>query len=255
MEITLLGFVLGILLLAVPLYILYAFRINLMQKTLVAFGKMIVWLTVTGFFLYFVLRWNNLLVNILWTVVMALAAAVMTVGKARLKSSKYIVPVFVGLITSSLVIGLFFLFFVVGLKNPFDARFFIPVISLMIGAMIGVNANALSVYYSGLEHHSALYYYLLGNGASHKEAVNYFVRRALQKAASPWISSMAYMVVGVAPLILWTMLLSGVALVTAIAYQVLILILLFSTSLVSLLITLQAARRYSFDEYDRLKEK
>lgn len=255
MEITLLGFILGILLLAVPLYIFYAFRINLMQKVLMAFSKMIVWLALTSFFLYFIMRWNNLFANILWVTVMALIASVMIVGKARLKSSKYIVPVFVGLITSSLVIGLFFLFFVVGLKNPFDARFFVPVIGLMIGAMIGVNADALSVYYSGLQHHSALYYYLLGNGASHKEAVNYFVRRALQKAASPWISSMAYIVIGVTPLILWAMLLSGVALVTAIAYQILILILLFSTSLVSLLITLQAARRYSFDEYDKLKEK
>lgn len=255
MEITLLGFVLGILLLAVPLYIFYAFRINLMQKVLVAFGKMIVLLTLTGFFLYFIMRWNSLLVNILSVAMMAFAAAVMMVGKARLKSGKYVMPVFVGLITSSLVIGLFFLFFVAGLKNPFDARFFIPVLGLMIGATIGVNANALSVYYSGLQHHSALYYYLLGNGASHKEAVNYFVRRALQRAASPWISSMAYMVVGVAPVILCTMLLSGVALVTAIAYQVLLIILLFSTSLVSLLITLQAARRYSFDEYDKLKEK
>lgn len=255
MEITLLGFVLGLLLLAIPLYILYAFRINLMQKALVAFGKMTVWLALTGFCLYFILQWNNVLLNILWIILMALAAAVMMVGKARLKSSKYVIPVFVGLLISALVIGLYFLFFVAGLKNPFDARYFIPVIGLLIGSMIGVNANALSVYYSGLQHHSALYYYLLGNGATHKEAVNYFVRRALQKSASPWISSMGYMVVGVAPVILWVMLMSGITLIAAVCYQLLILILLFSTSLTSLLITLWAARRYSFDEYDKLKGK
>ena len=45
-----------------------------------------------------------------------------------------------------------------------------------------VNYKALSVYYMGLKYHNQLYYYyLLGNGATHSEAVAYFVRRALEK--------------------------------------------------------------------------
>ncbi|SFG16864.1 ABC transporter permease [Prevotella sp. KH2C16] len=250
---TIFRFILGLALIVLPLYILYAFQVKILRKVLVGAGKMAAYLLLTGLCLYFVMEWNSLFLNLLCFLLMTLAASGMTVRRARLLGGKYVVPVAVGVIVSVLVIGLYFLFFVMGLQNPFDARYFVPVLGIMTGGMIETNAKALSTYYAGLEHHNQLYYYLVGNGATHDEAVKHFFRRALERAALPWIHQMGYMVVGVSPVILWVMLFMGSSVLEALAYQMLIMILMFAASLSSLLITLYAARKYSFDEYDNLK--
>ena len=250
---TLFRFLLGMALLALPLYILYAFQVKIARNVLVGASKMLGGMTLTALCLYFVMKWDSLLVSLLCFFLMALAAAVATVHRSRLKDWHYVVPVAVGVIVSVIVIGLYFLFFVLGLQNPFDARYFLPILGLMTGGLIGPNAKALSAYYAGLEHHAQLYYYLIGNGATHSEAVRYFFRRALEQAAIPWIRQMGYMMVGVSPVILWAMLLAGSSVFMALACQLLLVILMFAASISSLLITLYAAHRYSFDEYDHLK--
>jgi putative ABC transport system permease protein len=143
---------------------------------------------------------------------------------------------------------------VTGLKNPFDARYFIPVVSLLIGNMMEVNYKALSVYYMGLKYHNQLYYYLLGNGATHSEAVAYFVRRALEKVSIQNIANMSVIVVGLSPLVMWSMLLSGASVLAAVEYQILIMIATFCVSMISVVITLWVARHYSFDEYGQIKD-
>lgn len=250
---TIFGTLLGLALIVLPLYILYAFQVKTLRKVLAGAGKMAAYLVLTGLCLYFVMEWNSLFISLLWLLLMVFVTSGMTVRRSRLADWHYIVPVSVGVIVSVSIIGLYFLFFVMGLQNPFDARYFVPVLGMMTGGMIETNAKALSAYYTGLEYHNQLYYYLVGNGATHDEAVKHFFRRALERATLPWIHQMGYMVVGVSPVILWVMVLTGIGVLEALVYQMLIVILMFATSLSSLLITLYAARRYSFDEYDKLK--
>ena len=125
---TLFRFLLGMALLALPLYILYAFRVKIVRNVLVGASKMLGGMTLTALCLYFVMMWDSLLVSLLCFFLMALAAAVATVHRSRLKDWHYVVPVAVGVIVSVIVIGLYFLFFVLGLQNPFDARYFLPVL-------------------------------------------------------------------------------------------------------------------------------
>jgi putative ABC transport system permease protein len=253
MEISRLGLILGLLLLVIPLYIIYAFKLNILPKALTGITKMLIYLCLTGFFLKYIFEWNSIFINILWMIVMALAASFTTIIKARLNVRKFIIPVGVGIFLTAIIIGLFFIFLVAGQKNPFDARFFIPITGLLIGGMVETNYKALSTYYMGLKHHNQLYYYLLGNGATHNEAVNYFVRRALEKVSIDSIANMAAIVVGLSPIMMWAMLLSGMSVVAAVEYQVLIIIVTFCAPMISVVMTLWAARKYSFDEYDRLK--
>lgn len=253
MEISILGLILGLLLLVIPLYIIYSFKLKIMPKALAGITKMLVYLCLTGFFLKYIFEWNSIFINILWVIAMALAASFTTVVKARLNVRKFIIPVGVGIFLTTLVLGLFFIFLVAGQKNPFDARYFIPITGLLIGSMVETNYKALSTYYMGLKHHNQLYYYLLGNGATHNEAVNYFVRRALEKTSIESVAKMAVIVVGLSPIVMWTMLLNGASVVSAVEYQVLIIIATFCASMLSVVITLWVARRYSFDEYGRLR--
>ncbi len=254
MELSILGLCLGLLLLVVPLFIMYRYRLKILPKALMGITKMIVYLCVTGFFLKYVFEWNNTFINLLWMILLVVLASFTTIIKAKLKLSRFFVPVCSGILVSAVVVGIFFLLFVTGLKNPFDARYFIPVVSLLIGNMMEVNYKALSVYYMGLKYHNQLYYYLLGNGATHSEAVSYFVRRALEKVSIQNIANMAVIVVGLSPLVMWSMLLSGASVLVAVEYQILIMIATFCVSMISVVITLWVARHYSFDEYGQIKD-
>ena len=253
MELTVIGFCLGLILLGIPLYIMYRFKVGLLSKVLMAFMKMLACLGLTGIFLYYVFEWDSVVVNILRFLLMTVVVSFTTLSKARLSVSKLIVPVLAATALSSLVFGLFFLFFVMGMKNPFDARCFIPVMGFLTGSMLEVNYKALSTYYMGLKYHQQLYYFLLGNGATHEEAVTSFLKRALEKTSTFYISRMGYLVVGLSPVVIWSMLLSGSSVIVAVEYQALLVIACFCTSMMALFATLWIARRYAFDEYSRLK--
>ena len=134
--------------------------------------------------------------------------------------------------------------FILGKNTPFDARYLIPVVGLLIGNMVENNGRALATYYSGLQYHAQLYTYLLGNGATHNEAVRYFVKRALEKSAIANLANMSVVVTGMSPVLLWSMLLGGTDILTAVVFQVTMSIVMFCTSMISLLITLRIAQLF-----------
>lgn len=254
MNISLLGFVLGLLLLAIPLYVIYALDLGIMRRLIRSFLLMAVPVALIGLLLQLLIRWNNIALNILVGVLICLLSSFVIIGKARLKSSKMLFPMFAGVLLSVFLISLYFLFFVIGLKNPFDARFFFPILGLLAGCSIGINVKALHFYYIGLVHHNRLYYYLLGNGGSHKEAVTYLLRRSFQAAALPILRRMSLVMVGVAPVMLYALVMSGVGVMTAVAIQILLYVAVLAMSFSSVFICIYVARRYSFDEYEKLKD-
>lgn len=253
MEISWLGFVLGLLLLVIPFYVLHALDLRGTRRLLASLSMMTAAVVMSGGAVYVLVKWNHVAITILSGIVMALLSAVFIIRRARLRILKLMVPVASGMMISVFVIGLYMLFLVLGLKNPFDARFFVPVFGLLTGCTIGANAHALHIYYMGLHHHSQLYYYLLGNGSSHREATNYFVRRAFQAALNPILRLMSVVVFANAPVLMLALVMSGVSALTAMALQILLFVMVLAVSFSSLLITLMMGRKYNFDEYEKLR--
>ena len=255
MEISILGFCLGLLLIFVPLYILQIhYKVNFLFKILRGLIKMFVFLGVTAVCLYFVFKWNNLWVNILWILLMIVAGSFVTTMKARLNIGRHLLPVTLGILASVLVVGVYFLLTVIGMKNAFDTRYFIPVFGLLIGGIVETNAQALRTYNMGLKYHGKLYYYLLGNGATRREALRYFEKRAMERVSIPCISKMALMMMGMTPVVMWSMLIEGSGIITAVAFQILLLIATFCASVVSIIVTLRVASKLSVDKYGKLKD-
>ena len=117
------------------------------------------------------------------------------------------------------------------------------------------NCKALETYYAGLRNHNALFYYLLGNGANHNQAVRYFVKRALERSMIPSLGRMAYIIIGVTPMVMWAMLLAGSDVYSAVLMQLLTFAMVLAASPLALLLTLMLAKRYAFDEYGKLKSQ
>ena len=254
MDISYIALGLGLLLLLIPLFFLWQLRTGLVKATLVAAGRMIVQLFLISIYLRYLFEWDNPWLNTLWVVIMAVIATHTLGERTRLPRRIVALPSFVGFLLSALVVGFFFLLFVLQLDHPFTARYFIPIMGILMGNMLGVNVLTLSTFYSGIQREQATYYYLLGNGATRFEAWLPFMRKAVIKSFTPCIANMAVMGIVALPGTMIGQILGGSSTDVAVKYQMMIVIITMSASMLSLILTLWLSTRRAFDAFGRLGE-
>lgn len=246
--------ILGLLLLLVPCYVFYVFNIPLLTKTLRSFLKMAGSLLVLGVLLYGVVALDKPLITLLFALLIIAWGAALSVVRAKLPLRQLFLPVLTGTFAGVLVVGMYVLLLVMGGANVLEARYMITVVAMLTGHLIHANSKALHVYYMGLRHHGQLYHYLLANGATHRRALGYLLRRAIQQSALPGLSGMGWVVMGVSPLVMWGMLLGGASVPAAVACQVVLLVAMFTAAVLSIVVTVAVSRRYLLDDYAQLKE-
>ena len=253
MKITLLGLLAGMLLLAIPFYVLFRYRLKVMGALFVALVRMVMLLALAGGAMLLVSMADSVAVTLGCALVMAVAASLWTCGRSRLKSRRCLLPVMAGVFASAVVVGLYVLLLVAACDEPFSVRMVFPVFGIILGTVASCNARALYAYYAGLENHRQIYDYLIGNGASHKKAVNTFVRRALEANVVPQVRRMVNVMLGVSPALMWGLVLGGMDVPAAVVFDMLLTIAALSASVLSLVIAITVARRYDFDEYQALR--
>lgn len=252
MEITLLGLFLGLLLLSVPLGVAHVLGLRVGGKAVVAAVRMVLGVGLLGAAVWFLDSQGSVALSVLFVLLMILFSVFAVVRRSRVGLRNYFVPVFAGVASSSLIVAAYVLLAVLDVECVLGARYLIPVVGVLSAGSIVACSGALSAYHSGLRNHSRLYYYLIGNGATHAEALDHFLRRAMEKAMLPGVSRMAVTVVASAPVMMWGMVVAGVDVFTAAAFQVVMTVAMFASSVLSVLVTLVVARRYTIDKYSRL---
>lgn len=252
-DISYLSMAVGLLLMALPVYFFHRLGARLIQSTAIATVRMVVQLFLIGLYLRYLFEWNSPLVNFAWVLIMVLVAMFTAARRTRLRLRTIALPLFSGLLATAVVVGLYFLVLVLRLDHPFDARYFVPIMGILMGNMLSVNVIALNTYYDGLQRENHLYYYLLGNGATHLEAITPFARQAVEKSFAPCIANMAVLGIVSLPGTMIGQILGGSAPGIAIKYQMMITAITFSASMLSLMLTLRLADSRSFDVYGRLR--
>ena len=141
---------------------------------------------------------------------------------------------------------------------------------ILLGNMLGVNVMGLNTYYSQLIREQGLYHYMIGNGATIKEAVCPFIREALEKAFAPAIANMAVMGLVALPGTMIGQILGGSSPEVAIKYQIMIVVskavlhvitnicekllaVLYQNQGISLVLTIRMSFHFTFDTFGRLK--
>ena len=254
MDISILSLAIGLLLLLIPLLFLRLLRTGLVRATLIAAARMIVQLFLISIYLRYLFEWDNPWLNSLWVVIMAVIATHTVGERTRLRWRVVAMPAFLSFVISALLIGFFFLCLVLQLDHPFTARYFIPIMGILMGNMLGVNVLTLSTFYSGVQREQATYYYLLGNGATRFEAWLPFMREAVIKSFTPCIANMAVMGIVALPGTMIGQILGGSAPDVAVKYQMMIVVITMSASMLSLILALWLSTRQAFDSYGRLHE-
>lgn len=244
----------GLLLLLIPVYYIWRYETKLLKAVCIGAVRMIVQLLFIGVYLRYLFEWDNPVVNCLWVLLMVYIAAETAINRTKVRRAVLMWPLIVGLVVASVLIGFYFLGIVLKLDNVFSAQYFIPIMGILLGNMLTVNVIAVGTFYSTLQREQNLYYFLLSNGASRNEALMPFMRQAIVKSFAPTIANMAVMGLVSLPGTMIGQILGGSTPDVAIKYQIMIVVVTMSASMLSLVIAIKLSCRRAFDAYGRLRE-
>ena len=233
---------------AIPIYFLWKYYTGIVKSTINAVLRMIVQMFLVGLYLKYLFLWDNPWLNVLWLIIMVFVASETSLKRTNLKRRMLMLPLIIGFFTASILIGVYFLGIILKLDNIFNAQYFIPIFGILMGNMLGVNVIGLNTFYYNLQREKSYYYFLLGNGATIDEAITPFVKRALVHSFSPAIANMAVMGLVALPGTMIGQILGGSTPDVAIKYQMMIIVITNSASMLSLMTTLNLSKRATFDK-------
>ncbi|MFW6276689.1 MAG: ABC transporter permease, partial [Bacteroidota bacterium] len=188
--------------------------------------------------------------NIAWVAVMIIAAAMAITGRAGIKY-RYLAPALgLSILVNVVVNGLIYIFLIVGWPDFLDARYIIPIMGMVIGNTLGATVIGIRSFFNGLSKDSNVYQYYLMCGATKGEALFRFMSKAMQDAFSPNIASTATIGLIWLPGMMTGQILGGASPVTAIKYQIMIIISIFVGGVITVWLSLLISKRFVFDDYD-----
>ena len=245
----------GSLLLIIPIGILIYFRTGLGWTAVIACARMVIQLLLVGAYLKYIFAAASIALNLAWVFVMATVAVVSMSRRATVRTSVFFGPVLLGLLAGVVVTE--GVIFAVILRTPEplnESRYIIPITGMILGNCLQAGIIAVRTCYHGLLEHLGEYRYLLAAGASRAEALAPFLREALRAAFQPSIASIATIGLITLPGMMTGQLMSGSSPITAIQYQIMIMIAIFAGSTIAVIVSILAANRIVFDAYGNPRE-
>lgn len=251
MEITTLGFVITLAILLIPtLYVLYSHSIDVGSKVLTSIVRMVVVMCLYGIVLHFLMRWNSVVIDIVFILLVILVAVAAAVDVARVSFRVHFLPLAAGMLPVVLAASLCIALCVSGFTGVRSVvRCLVPVVGLVTLNTVRAVGEALSVYHTALKNHNQLYYYLLGNGATRTEALRHYTQRAMTRSVLPCVRRMLTIGIYSSPVVIWGLTLCNVGSLTAVYLQVLLVAASLFVSLFSIVLALIVARKYAIDDY------
>ena len=241
----------------VLMLILKARKIPREKDVLMASFRMTIQLVLAGFILSYILEKPTPLYTILAVLVMEMFAIYNVYRRTRLslpKNVKVRLELFIAISMSAgtLLSLVYFLYVVVRISPWFDPRYVVPLAGMIIGnSMTGVSLGVKSLAESILSQKSLVEAALM-LGARPKDATKYFSDRAFDSAILPTINSMLGMGIVFLPGMMTGQILSGTSPITAIKYQIAIMLGILGGVTISVSVFLTLGYRAFFNKDDQL---
>jgi len=244
----------GFLALSIPGAILWYYQTGLLHKMGIAVLRLTLQLLFVGYYLEYLFRWDNMWLNMAWIVIMVIAADLATTDRSELKRAPLFIPVFIATFFGIIVIDMFFLKAVIQLENVLAAQYAIPITGMILGNCLRSNVIGVNAFYYSLQKQKNRYHYYLSTGATRAEALFPYFREALKKTANPTLASMATVGLVSLPGMMTGQILSGSSPLTAIKYQIIVFIAIFSGTVLSVFLAIILCNRKAFDTFNRFDE-
>lgn len=248
------GLVAGYGLFLIPLGILLWTKVPLVGKMLIGAVRMTVQLLLVGFYLQVVFKLNNPWLNVAWVLVMIGVADVSIIRGANLRFRKLALPLFAALLIGIAVPLLYFLGIILRLPDLLEARFVIPIGGMILGNCLRANIIGLSRFYQSIARGEKAFCQTLADGATLREATKPYLQHTLQEAMAPTLASMATIGLVSLPGMMTGVILGGSDPMTAIGYQIAIMIAIFTGTSITILLGIVLTRRVSFNDSGMLQK-
>ena len=245
--------VLALLPALVPFFIIQLYGMRLMKKATAAFVGMLLKYAVVCLLLVGTAVAAAVWADVLASLLFIIMSAIVVTRRAKLAMGVHLMPVLVGTAVSVVLFTLYEVFIVMGSVAADVSTRLLPMVALLCGGIMEINARALTFYNMGLQHHAHLYHYLLANGAIPTDALFYFRKRAMERTVLHGVSRMSLSVVASTPWVLWTLLLCNQSWATAVVLQIALMVAAIAAALVSMAVSLYMAGRYMPDGYTLLQ--
>ena len=238
------------ILLAVPLVISYRQELGQIREIIWAVIRMTVQLFLVGLYLRVLFEIDSVYLNVAWILVMLLVADMNILKKSALpRRIGIVLPLLVATgIGTALPTAL--LLFTVSPEPWYSARFVVPLTGMVLGNSLRGNIIALGRFKEILQRDRDLYATRLLSGATTNEALKPVYREALHASLAPTIASIATIGLVALPVMMTGQLLGGAVPMTAIRYQIAIMLAILSTVSLAALLNLIVAGRLFIDDVD-----
>lgn len=238
---------------AIPLFVFYYFKLKVIKDMLVGMIRMVVQLFLVAVYLEWIFKLNSAWINSLWVLIMIFVGAGTVLQRVKLNWKTFLLPFALASFFSMLIIDSFFIGIVLQPDYFFDARYFIPITGMVLGNSLNHNIVGLTAYFGGLQQKKELYYFLLTNSGSKRQALLPFVSDALLKGLNPLIATMSVMGLISLPGMMTGQILGGASPAIAIKYQIMIMLAIFVGCTLTLILSILFSGKQLFDEYGNLK--
>ena len=239
----------GYALLLFPLAIFMWYGVKLFRETVISVVRMTLQLLFVGFYLQVVFNWNSPWINCLWIAVMVLVADASIVRSCGLRVRRFVLPLAIALLAGVLVPLLLFVLVIIRPEPILDARYVIPIAGMILGNCLRADIVGIRGFYEAIHKQEKVYLTSLAAGATLHEAVLPFMREALEAALRPTIATMATIGLVSLPGMMTGVILGGANPMTAIKYQIAIMLAIFSGTAITVVLAIFLTLRNSFTAY------
>jgi putative ABC transport system permease protein len=254
-NITWIQLAIGFVILLLPAWILWKYRTGLNKKLVTASVRMVLQLLFVGYYLEYLFEYDNPWINAAWIFVMVAVADFATIDRSELKRKfSTVLPIFAATFLGIIIIDLFFLEVVIDLPKLLAAQYTIPITGMVLGNCLRSNVIGINAFYYSLTDQKERYQFYLACGASRSEALQSFIGNAIQKSANPTLASMATIGLVSLPGMMTGQILSGSSPLIAIKYQIMIMVAIFSGTVLSVYLGIMFTNYFVFNDLDMLDE-
>lgn len=234
------------LLLLFPMAVILWLKIPMAGKLAVAVARMTVQLLLMGVYLQYLFKWNNPWLNAGWLLVMAGVADGSILRSCGLRVRRFCLPLGVALVVGTAIPLVVFALALEADGALLDARSVIPVGGMILGNCLRANILGLKGFYQKLRDEQKRFQLELARGASLREACHAYLRDACRAALEPTLATMGTIGIVSLPGMMTGVLMGGSDPMTAIGYQIGIMIAIFCGTALTVTLAVLMTLRGSF---------
>ncbi|HKJ41143.1 MAG TPA: ABC transporter permease, partial [Sunxiuqinia sp.] len=147
-NISISGLVLGLLLIAPTMLIVWQLRLGFNKRMAISVLRMLVQLSFVAVYLKYIFKLDNAFINITYVFLMVIFAALSGIRNSSLRLKKLLLPTFISMLIPTLVTLFYFNLAIVQIDHIFKADILIPIAGLMLGNTLKSNIVALKTFFN-----------------------------------------------------------------------------------------------------------